>query len=387
MKKFLGVMVTLFFVSISIQVYAAGIPAIISEKGIVRIKGDINIDSKTNGCVFALDGRINVSEEVSGDVIAVFGDIAVNSNVKGKVVSIFGNITLSEKAQVGNDILAVAGNIYTDSKNQGQILCILGNVEIGNSAGVQEDVTNVFGRTEVRNSIGGNLTTINGTTKVNAKIYGDATLLMGKMDLAGDSYIGGSFFAIGSIKKDSSVRIAGQNISLDINNTTAVTALLAISYMIISLVSLLIGILMITLLKERFFIMDIRIEENMGRKMKIGFMAILMFFTLSLVLIFTFVFPIVFVILCITSEAVTGIFVGRLLTKFFVRKQNIYIEYISGLVLFTFAKLLLIITAPHLGYVVSGVMFCAIIFLVNSLGCGTLISTRFGSVECLNAVK
>lgn len=301
------------------------------------------------------------SEDNSGERVSLFGDIAVDKATKGDIVSVAGNIAVHES--VSGNITAVIGDINTFRGATGGLVAVFGDINM------QGDVN-------------GDVITVLGDTVINGKVSGQVVSVLGRLTLSDNAEVENGIVSIGDVDSSSKAKIHGSQDIIGLGFLPDARAVLSILMILFSVLVLVIGVLAISIQKARFENISTGIENNFWRKLIWGLTGFLGFTILVPILSITVIAPLIYVVLLIMAEIVTSIFLGKLLLKAFNSNTNIYLEFMTGLICLSILKITLIIFAFQSGVnllVFGGIsLICSI--LINSIGIGILIDTRFGSL-------
>lgn len=300
------------------------------------------------------------SNENNGERVSLFGNIAIDNVTKGDVVSIAGDIDVHN--QVSGNITSVIGDIKVIKGSTGGLIAIFGNIN------VQDDIN-------------GDVITVFGDTAINGKVSGQVVSILGKLNLTDKAEVENGIIAIGAVYRSNSAKIHGGEDIIGLGFLPDARAVLAIIIILTSLFILVIGLIAIVVQKSRFESISVGIENNVLRKVIWGFIGFIGFTVLVPILSITVIAPIVYVLLLILAEIVSSIFLGKLILKAFNSYPNIFLEFVAGLIFVSVLKIVLIIFTFQSGInllVFGGIsLICSI--LINSMGIGILIDTKFGS--------
>lgn len=272
---------------------------------------------------------------------------------------------VSVKSAGGNRIY-VFENAKPDSQVEGNIIVVGGNLEIAYP--VKGHVLTVFCTSDVKNIVNGQYMSVFGNLKLNK-----------------NAIIKGNTFSVGLLYKPQGAQILGREIKV-LNREMALDRQFYRSFNLIFMllymgVVFIAGILLITLLKERYNTISALSEQRPLRKLAVGFTGFLCFAVLSVLLFITIIAPVALIVLSVIAEATSAVFFGRKIFSMLSFNHNVFLELISGLFFINLVRLVLIMALP-----ISIVLFGTILFILTmvttvSLGIGLLVDTRFGTCK------
>jgi len=97
--------------------------------------GQVLIDGVVDGDLLAFGGKVNVAGEVTQDIRVFGGEIRISGLTGKNITAVGGNIELSKLAQVGGGILALGGDVNISSFIPGDITVYSGNLTINSEIG------------------------------------------------------------------------------------------------------------------------------------------------------------------------------------------------------------------------------------------------------------
>ncbi|HHW48712.1 MAG TPA: hypothetical protein GXX14_08875 [Clostridiaceae bacterium] len=273
---------------------------------------------------------ISVSSN-NGDTVAVMRNIKINRTTTGNIVVVMGDLDI--EGNVFGNVLAIMGNVKVDSRVTGQIVSVLGDVELTEGAEVYGSVISVIGA---------------------IKKAGGARIIGEEMEIIGQSF---------NVKADLFLFIG-----------TVLT-------IVFSVFTLLIGLLLITVSKEKYVRISSNIEKRTGRKILMGFLGFIGLSILALVLFITLVVPVIYVILLIIGGIFSSIYFGKVILGTLNAGNNVYGGFITGLTTITLIKVLLILFVPQSGFVLNVVLYFLFTAFIDSLGIGIMLDSWFSRRE------
>jgi len=270
----------------------------------------------------AAEGIAVLSE--SGDKVSLFEDLHIDETVNGNVI-------------------VILGNVKVDSEVNGIVVTVFGDAEI--NARVSEQIVTVFGNSTMgEKAVTGNLITLGSVQKME-----------------------------GSKVSGNEVRILGEMMNLNIG---AILYLRVAILILFSVAVLLIGLLVLVIYKKRFESMTENVEQNLDRKLILGFLAYFGASILLVMLAITLIAPVLYIIILVLASIVSSIFVGRLILKALNPSKSLIMEFITGLITITLVKLLLIYLVPQGDIFLSLILLGVFAVFINSMGLGIIMEAR-----------
>lgn len=261
--------------------------------------------------------------------------------------------------------------------SNGDKVSLLGDIKIDKAA--SGNVVVILGDIDIEGSIDGDVVSILGNVYINGRVSGEVATILGKARLGDKAEIDKDLVVIGTLEKDGSARIHGQEVRIN----TGILALVRIfTAILLAFITLIIGLITIVILKDRFTNISFGIEQRLDRKIIIGILGFLGLSILSLLLFFTIIFPIAFFGIVLLAEIASSIFFGKLLSKLLKLSLNVYMQFVTGLLIITLARVGLTLMIAGIGFIVSLVLYGLFSAFVCSLGIGILIDTKLGTVCC-----
>ncbi len=274
---------------------------------------------------------------------------------------------LSVENGVGNgDLVTIGENVNIDEPTNGEVVIIFGNAEINKD-------------------VNGQVVVIGGDLIVNAKISGEVVNIMGSTTLTENAEIMGNLVSMGSFKDLSDGKIHGQKTVLNIGdfkignfNMNFLVFLQAILLILYLFITIALGMPMIAIASRWFRKMTAGVSEGVRRKLALGFLGLLGSFIAMLLFCWTMVIPLVFLTFLLIANVTASIYLGKVVLRIFNGSLNIYLEFITGLLLIVLVKFLLLMIIPENGVILSLLVYMAFDAVINSIGIGILIDTKFG---------
>jgi hypothetical protein len=276
-------------------------------------------------------------------------------------------------------VMLLAIKVYAGiniSPEQGDKVSVFEDITV--SGANTGDIAVIFGDALIRGDVNGDVVSVFGDAYVDSRVEGDVISVFGKAELSGNAVVQGDVVAVGTLIKNPGARVSGEEIL--INSSEFDEGLFSfVSFMIIvvqSFIILVIGMILITLFKDKFKAVSITGRQQLWKNIAVGFAILIAANVLSTVLIVTVFVPLLYICLIVLAAITSSIFCGDLLIRAFSSNENIYLRFITGLFTITLIKILLI----HLiiGYNIFLGIGVYLIFsmLVTSLGLGTALSLR-----------
>ena len=268
---------------------------------------------------------ITVSSE-NGDEISVFDDVIINENVNGNVIVVLGDVTVN--SGVNGQIVAVFGEVYINSEVSKQVVTVFGKTTLGKDAVVHGDV-----------------------------------ITMGSMNKNEGARILGQ-----------DVRIFGESMNLDIGALSYLRLLIVILF---TLAVLVVGLLVLSISKDKYTRIAKKIDINIGRKLLLGILSFVSATILLMLLLLTLIAPFLYIILMVLATVPASMFLGRMILKAFSSGNSIYMEFFTGLITITLVKFLLsFIILPESLYLGIG-LIGLLNFFIYSMGLGIYMEERY----------
>lgn len=277
------------------------------------------------------------------------------------------------------------------SSNNGDMVAVMRNMRIDKIT--DGNIVIVMGNLDIEENVSGNVLSIMGNVKVNSKVSGQIVTILGDVELTEGSEVYGNIISvIGAIKKADGARIIGEemeiigrsfNVNIDffLFLRTALTITLTIF-------TLLIGLLLITVFKEKYVRISLNIEKRTGRKITMGFLGFIGLTILTLLFFITLIVPVIYIILLIVGGIFSSIYFGKVILGALNGGNNVYAGFITGLITITLIKVLLIFFVPQSGFMLNVLLYILFTVFINSLGIGIMLDSWFSRNETrLNAER
>jgi hypothetical protein len=271
---------------------------------------------------------------------------AINIDIDNKDrVAFFKSIEIPEGMNVNGDAVALFGSIKVDGTLTGDAVSIFGSISI--SGAVDGDVISVGGKVSV---------------KGNGKINGDAVGILGGIDKTQDASIRGEIIDIGGPFNFGSKGLIPR---ISYGEIVGVFIIYAFSC------------LAILISPDRIIRMSVRSREEVPRHFAVGFVAILLFIPVSVILTVLFAITIIgivfipfifiiFVLLAFIGMVALEIAIGRRITGELEGRNSIFIHLMVGVII-----VFVLESVPIIGW---------ILYLgLASVALGVVIDTKLGS--------
>ena len=339
MKRFLGILVSLFLTATPLMVSAASLSAseqysLPEQKTVVGnlyvAAGTTTIGGRVSGDVFTAGGTITVSGSIGGDLVAGGGTVQVLGPVNGDVRIIGGTTTINSR--VGGDLVVVGGttHILPGASISGDVLVAGGQVIIDGA--VYGNVKYAGGALHINGSVRGSV-----SAKMNDRLeIGSTASINGKLTYSAprEAVIAQGAHIAGAVRFDP---VAGGRADRGVPQRAI--------WAIIGLVTgmKLLAVLGLTLIitwrwrrqaTEVLAVVRTHFWQSLGHG--IAYMILVPIAAILLLMSFVGILPGVLVILSfitalILTKALTGIFVGALLMMMFNKKDTLHITWGSAI--------------------------------------------------------
>jgi hypothetical protein len=254
-----------------------------------------------------------------------------------------------------------------------------GNVPGGN----YNNVVIVMGKSEINSDINGSVINFMGDVKINGTVNGDVVSLLGNLNLNDKSFIEGNLVSFGTINKPDNIAIKGKKmvVNMDVISAFKSNGILISLLIILSLLTLVVGLVLITIFPVNYRVMSHSIHKKLGKKISLGILLILALTIIVAFLFFLIVIPIVYILAFVFADVIGSIFIGRLVFKQNDQRSSIYLEFFIGVVLVSIVKIIPLIIIPQYSYIailVYGILYAVVELAIASVGLGTVVVTSFG---------
>jgi len=279
---------------------------------------------------------------------------------------------------------SVYANGISVSSNNGDLVAVMKDIKIDKTTA--GNIVVVMGNLDIEENVSGNVLSIMGNVKVNAKVLGQIVTVLGNVELSDGSEVYGSVISVmGAIKKVDGARIIGEEMEIAGRsfrvNTNSFLTLATVLTIMFSVFALLIGMLLITVSKEKYMRISLNIEKRTGRKITMGFLGFLGMTILALLFFITLVVPLIYIVLIIISVIFSSIYFGKVILGTFNGGNNVYAGFITGLTTITLIKVLLILFVPQSGFILNVLLYILFTVFINSLGIGVMLDSWFSKRE------
>lgn len=264
------------------------------------------------------------------------------------------------KAAENKDRVSIMADVKIDRKTHGSVVVIAGNIDVQDN--VEGDVVVVFGN-----------------VNINSRVSRDVVSVFGKTVLTSKAEIGKDVVSIGPVEKSPGARIAGSLVTVNVKPFALFGTISSIVVIISSFIYIVLGLIFIIVFKERCENISRGILEGAAKRFGIGFLLFVGCLILFPFLAITIIAPILFLILMIASSILASFFLGRLILKTFNSESNVYLEFIIGIASIALLKVIVLLSMPLLGFWTSIIVNVLLWIILNSIGLGILIDTRFGA--------
>lgn len=311
-------------ITVSAQNFRSGQTTVLQKNEVINkdyfaTGNTVSVEGTVNGDAYLAGGNIIVDGTVNGDLLAAGGNIDIRGTVTGNIRSAGGNINIS--GVVGRNVSLAGGNI---------------NVSGGN--------------------ITGNLTLAGGQVAVGSKVSGDVNTAAGQLSLTQNAVVGGD---LNYLSKNSALVAEGAQISGKTTQnippqqkpkeqikrgTGFFLGFFTIADFILTLI---IGILLLKLLPKYFGRISAVVAEKPWASLGIGLLTVI-------------VFPVVFILMCITligipvaivltvalgvdlyiSKIFVSFVIGRYVLNLFKKESGNIWTFLAGLVVFSILALI-----------------------------------------------
>jgi hypothetical protein len=260
------------------------------------------------------------------------------------------------------DKVSVLADLNIETETDGNVIVILGNADI-------------------QNDVYGDVVVILGNADINARVSGQVVSVLGEIILADGAVITGDVVSIGGLEKATGASINGQEIELpsgDLDRAfriiMAARIVPAVTYGIIVLA---LGLVLITISREKFEYISVGIEREILKKFFIGFLGFIGATILTILLFITIVAPLLYFALLAIGGVVSSIFVGKLILRHQNPGASIYAQFMAGLIAVTLLKAAFIYLIPVGDILLGIILYLFISILIVSIGIGILLDLKF----------
>jgi hypothetical protein len=248
------------------------------------------------------------------------------------------------------------------------------------------NVVEVLGNADVKAEVSGNVLVVLGDVTVDSKVYGNVVSVLGKITLTDRAEVMGNVTAVGGIDRAGGAKVYGQDVLVNVGflpKSGAEVASIMIAFTIgYAFFVLFVGLIAISISKERFKNISLGIEYKFGKRLGIGLLIYILSIIFSPIIAITIVGPFVYVILVALAEVVVSIYLGKLILRSLNSGMNAYLEFFTGFAVICLIKVGILLVIPKDDLIVlaiCGFVYLMVITFINSLGFGILFDTKFGS--------
>lgn len=271
--------------------------------------------------------------------------------------------------------IADSGRSYDDK----YVFAKESNVPSGN----YNNIVIIMGKSEINSDINGSVISFMGDVKINGTVKGDVVSLLGGLTLNDKSSIAGNLVSFGTINNPHNIAIEGTEmvINIDVISAFKSNGILISLLIVFSLLTLLAGLVLITIFPVNYRVMSNSIHKNVGKKISLGILLILALTIIVAFLFFLIVIPVVYLLVFVFADIIGSIFIGRYVFKQNDQRSSIYLEFFIGIVLISIVKIIPLIIIPQNSYIallVYGILFAVVELAMASVGLGTIVVTSFG---------
>ena len=246
-----------------------------------------------------------------------------------------------------------------------------------------ENITVVLGTADIQTDIKGSIIVIFGKAIINGNIDGDVVSAFGEVYLKNNSNIEGNMVSVGKLDQAGGGTIKGEKILFDVDFISLFKSngIIINTLIICSLITLIAGLLLITVLTGRYRVMSYSLKRISKKRLLLGLVVVL---SLTIVLafsIFTIIAPVIYILIFMFADIIASIYLGTLIFGNNNQRSAIYLEFFVGQIIISIFKivpLIIIPTGSYIALLVYGICFMILEFAMVSLGLGTIIVTGFG---------
>jgi hypothetical protein len=283
-------------------------------------------------------------------------------------------------------VLVTAFLAYTPVYAEGESLFSSSGdrVSVGQDINIDKSITgnvvSIGGNVEIHDDVRGDVVVVFGDVIIDGKVAGEVVTIFGDVKMTGRASIGGNLVSLGTVERNELSRIYGQEVNLNLGFLPITGTMVMIFMLVFAFFVLLLGFPILAVFRDRFSTMSGNILTRIGIRTALGFLIFLGLTIFLPILAITLVAPLLYFVLLIAAEIITGIFLGRIITKTFNSHTSIFVEFVIGFVVITMSKGAAIILFPQVGLLVSVLAYLLLSLFINSFGLGTLLDTKFGTL-------
>lgn len=310
--------------------------------------GIINVDGNINGDLLAAGGNLNIRGNISQDIRVAGGNIYISGTVGGNITTVGGSITIAESAKVAGTLTAAGGNVIVNAPLPKDIHAGAGNLALANSVGGNVNAGVGALSLSSRSSISGDL---NYWSEEQASISREATIS-------------------GAVNRHLPQKDWQKSIDAEKKAKQGIGAIVTGFKFYTFLTGLLIGLLLLKLAPELSRKIANIINLKPWASLGIGFLTIIVVPVAFILLLITVIgVPLAFLLLgifLITTSLVNifvALFIGQKTLTYFNKKTNIYLQFLTGAIIFFLVGLV-----PFIGALMGTLAFL--------VGLGALLLTK-----------
>lgn len=316
------------------------IPISVDAGPVIRSGDVISLgeDQKISGDFYIAGRSITISGTVEGDIYIAGGTVTINGEVKEDIVVVAGAVSIH--SDVGDDVRIVAGQVVIANRVAGDVVVFGGSLSILSTAVVDGDVIFYGGRLDIEGAIGGSINSKADTLVIDSAVAGDVTVTIGDQLILGSqaNIEGGvAYRSSKDMARDPGSVVVGEISKFSERRTQGVLPIIVFPFLpfFATLFAALVSILLFAKQIDSFIKMTF---ESVGLYGLIGFgtlilvpiAAALLMISLLGALIGVFLF-FMYALFLTTSFVFSGIFLGSLISKLFIRRYQVsWISTIAG---------------------------------------------------------
>lgn len=254
--------------------------------------------------------------------------------------------------------------------------------------GISKNVTVVMGNADINSDVDGSVIVVFGKATINGNINGDVVSAFGEVYITDNSQIKGNLVSVGKLEKNDKVKIIGTKlaINVDLISLFKSNGILINTLIMCSLISLVAGLILISIFARRYRAMSYSMKSEIPRKMALGILIIVSATIVLAFLIFLIAVPMLYILLLMFADIIFSIFLGTLIFKNNGEKSTIFLEFFVGHIIISILKIVPLIIIPSASYtalMIYGICYIIIEVAMASFGIGTMIDTGFGKITKL----
>lgn len=276
---------------------------------------------------------------------------------------------------------AFAVSISDDSEN-GVKMGILEDVAINQT--VTGSVIAIFGNADIQSDVSGDVIVIFGDATINSNVKGSVVGVWGTVKLGEQCKIAGDLMSVGNTESNDNAVVQGFFRTVDLGgfdlglSKLGILVLIRMVLLIIFVVFvLLIGFPLLMVFTERFQNLSEGMEYRLGKRLLIGIPGVVLAYITFILLGVTGIVPIIYFIYAIFIEVIVSIFLGKMVIKVFNGNKSIYVQFITGFILFIMLKAGILIWAFADQSVAGFGVSLGFDFILSAFGTGILLDSKF----------